>query len=103
MAAVARNDLGGLDDRQRAALALADSFVTDPGRIDGALRETILLHLGPAEIVEVLFDVIACSQQKVLVSLSLDSPVDPEALTSLDFDDEGHAVVGSDGPWQRRI
>ena len=43
---------------------------------------------------EVLFDVIAWSQQKVLVALSLDAPVDPEALTSLDFDEAGHAVVG---------
>ena len=40
VAAVARNDLSALDERRRAALALADAFVTDPGRIDGALRET---------------------------------------------------------------
>ena len=94
MAAVARNDLGGLDDRQRAALALADSFVTDPGRIDGALRETILLHLGPAEIVEVLFDVIAWSKQKVLVSLRIDAVVDPDAFTPLGFDAAGKPVIG---------
>jgi len=94
VAAVARNDLGGLDDRQRAALALADSFVTDPGRIDGALRETILLHLGPAEIVEVLFDVIAWSKQKVLVSLRIDAVVDPDAFTPLGFDAAGKPVIG---------
>jgi len=94
VAAVARNDLGGLDDRRRAALALADSFVTDPGRIDGALRETILLHLGPAEIVEVLFDVIAWSKQKVLVSLRIDAVVDPDAFTPLGFDAAGKPVVG---------
>ena len=47
------------------------------------------------EVVELLFDVIAWSQQKVLVSLSLDAAVDPDALTPLDFDDEGHAVVRS--------
>lgn len=41
-----------------------------------------------------LFDVIAWSQQKVLVSLSLDAAVDPDGLTPLDFDREGHAVVG---------
>ena len=40
MVAVARNDLARLDERRRAALALADAFVTDPGRLDGALRET---------------------------------------------------------------
>ena len=77
--------------------------MTDPARLEGETREQVLALLTGAEIVEILFDVIAWSQQKVLVALSLDSPVDPEALTSLDFDDEGHAVVGSDGPWQRRI
>ena len=77
--------------------------MTDPARLEGETREQVLTRLTEAEIVEILFDVIAWSQQKVLVALSLDSPVDPEALTSLDFDDEGHAVVGSDGPWQRRI
>ena len=77
--------------------------MTDPARLEGETREQVLALLTGAEIVEILFDVIAWSQQKVLVALSLDSPVDPEAFTSLDFDDEGHAVVGSDGPWQRRI
>jgi len=82
---------------------LADAFVTDPARLEGAAREQVLARLSEREVVELLFDVIAWSQQKVLVSLSLDAPVDPDALTSLDFDDDGHAVVGSDGPWQRRI
>jgi hypothetical protein len=77
--------------------------VTDPARLEGETREHVLSQLSGAEVVEILFDVIAWSQQKVLVSLSLDAPVDPEALTSLDFDAGGHAVVGSDGPWQRLI
>jgi hypothetical protein len=54
----------------------------------------VLAHLSAPEIVELLFDVMAWSQQKVLVSLELDAPVDPAALTALDFDDGGHAVVG---------
>jgi hypothetical protein len=94
VAAVARNELGGLDDRRRAALALADAFITDPGRIDGALRENVLLHLTPAEIVEVLFDVIAWSKQKVLVSLEIDAAVDADTFTPLGFDDAGKPVIG---------
>ena len=94
VAAVARHDLSALDERRRAALALADAFVTDPGRIAGALRETILEHLAPAEIVEVLFDVIAWSKQKVLVSLRIDAVVDPDAFTPLGFDATGKPVIG---------
>jgi hypothetical protein len=100
---VAHSGWAGLDERRRAALALADAFVTDPARLADDLRRRVLDQLSGGEVVEILFDVIAWSQQKVLVSLSLDSPVDPEALTSLDFDAGGHAVVGSDGPWQRLI
>ena len=100
---MARGGPAGLDERRRAALALADAFVTDPARLEGELRRRVLDRLSESEVVELLFDVIAWSQQKVLVSLSLDAPVDPVALTSLDFDADGHAVVGSDGPWQRLI
>lgn len=91
---VARNGAARLDDRQRAALELADAFVTDPARIDDGLRQRALRQLTADEIVEVLFDVIAWSQQKVLVALSLDAAVDAEELTALDFDADGHAVVG---------
>ena len=61
----------------------------------------VLEHLPEREVVELLFDVIAWSQQKVLVSLSLDAAVDPDALTPLDFDRGGHAVVG--GAWKRSV
>jgi alkylhydroperoxidase family enzyme len=95
VAEVARNELTRIDERRRAALALADAFVTDPTRLVGDLRRRVLEQLPEREVVELLFDVIAWSQQKVLVSLSLDAPVDPDALTSLDFDAGGHAVVGA--------
>ena len=79
-----------LDERQRAALALADAFVTDPTRIGGALRDAdVLQHLTPAEIVEVLFDVIAWSKQKVLVALRIDAAVDADTFTPLGFDAAG--------------
>ena len=94
VAAVARHDLSALDERRRAALALADAFVTDPTRIDGALREQVLEHLSPAEIVEVLFDVIAWSKQKVLVALRIDAVVNPDAFTPLGFNVAGKPVIG---------
>jgi alkylhydroperoxidase family enzyme len=94
IAAVARNELDGLDGRQRAALALADAFVTDPSRIRGPLRDDVLRHLTPAEIVEILFDVIAWSKQKVLVSLRVDAAVDADTFTPLGFDAAGKPVIG---------
>ena len=42
-----------------------------------------------------LFDVIAWSQQKVLVALRIDAAVDPDALTPLDFDAAGMPVVAA--------
>ena len=101
LAEVERDDLSRLDDRQRAALALADCFVSDPARLGGDVGRHVLEQLSEREIVELLFDVIAWSQQKILVALALDAPVDPEGLTSLDFDADGHAVVG--GSWKRRV
>jgi len=98
---VERSDLSRLDERQRAALLLADCFVTDPARLRADVRGRVLGQLSEREVVEVLFDVMAWSQQKVLVALSLDRPVDGEALTALDFDVDGHAVVG--GGWKRSI
>ena len=94
LARIARPDTSRLPHRHAAALQLADAFVTNPARIDGELRERVLHALSAREAVELMVDVIAWSQQKVLVALRLDAPVDPDALTSLDFDAAGHAVVG---------
>lgn len=90
---VARHDESRLSDRQTTALRLAEAFVTHPAGIDGELRERVLAELSPAEVVEVMFDIMAWSQQKVLVALVLDDPINPDALSSLAFDAEGHAIV----------
>jgi len=94
VAEVERRDESRLTERQRAALQVADAFVTQPARIDDELRQRALEHLSAAELVEMLFDVIGWSQQKVLVALELDAPVDRMGPTQLDFDADGHAVVG---------
>ena len=59
--AARRSPEGGARSRRR--------FVTDPARIGGDAPGHVLQQLSPAEIVELLFDVIAWSQQKVLVAL----------------------------------
>ena len=89
-----RYDESWLPDRDKAALQLADAFITNPARIDGDLRRRVRRHLSAREVVELTFDVIAWSKQKIPVALALDAPVDPGALTLLDFDVAGHPVVG---------
>jgi hypothetical protein len=93
LAEVERRDESRLTARHRAALRVADAVITQPARIDEELRLFALEHLSAAELVEMLFDVVGWSQQKVLVALELDAPVDPRGLTELDFDAGGHAVV----------
>jgi hypothetical protein len=85
---------------------VADALITSPERIDAAFRERVRRELSPADLVEVALDTMAWSQQKVLVALELDAPVDPGAPTPLGFDDAGHAVVGDaagSGSWERRV
>lgn len=103
VAEVGCKDESRLSDRERAALEVADAFITDPARIDGELRRRALQLLSAAELVEVMFDVIAWSQQKILVALSLDAPVDPDRLVLLDFDAGGHALVGGTSSRRRQI
>jgi hypothetical protein len=90
------------DGRAAAALAVADALVTSPARIDEGLRARVHVALDGAELVEVLLDTLAWSQQKVMVALGVDAPVDPAGPTPLSFDGEGHALVGG-GDWQRRV
>ena len=52
VAEVERNDLSRLDERQRAALVLADCFVTDPARLGGDVQRRVLEQLSEREIVE---------------------------------------------------
>lgn len=94
VAEIARYDESRFPDRDKAALQLADAFLTDPARIDSDLRRRVMRHLSAREVVELTFDVVAWSKQKIPVALALDAPVDPDALTLLDFDVAGHPIVG---------
>ena len=82
-----RSDLG---DRQKIALRLTDAFMTVPGDISAELRHQVRQYFSDGEVVAMLLNIIAWTQQKPLVSFALDIPPDASALTGLVFDETGH-------------
>ncbi len=90
---VADYESSDLDVRHKVALRLTDAFMTVPGDITEELRHEVRQHFTDQEVVEMLLDIIAWTQQKPLVSFALDIP--PEAaLTGLVFDEAGHYSFG---------
>jgi alkylhydroperoxidase family enzyme len=83
-----------LSERHKVALRLADAFMTVPGALDQTLTEQVRQHFSDGEVIEMLLDIIAWTQQKPLVSLALDIPPDPSALSSIEFDEAGHYAIG---------
>jgi len=81
-----------LSERHKVALRLADAFMTIPGAIGESLRRQVREHFSEDETVEMLLDIVAWTQQKPQVSLALDIP--PSEISSLEFDDTGHHLIG---------
>ena len=84
-----------LDDRHKVALRLADAYMTVPGLIAEELSAQVRREFTDSQVTEMLLDIIAWTQQKPLVSLALDIPPDPSALSSLDFDELGEPIIGA--------
>ena len=81
--------------RAKAALALADAYMTTPEAIPDAVRDAVAAHFTPAQATEITLDVLAFSKQKVLVSLGIDAPVHPDRFTPLHLDERGYLYRGS--------
>jgi alkylhydroperoxidase family enzyme len=94
-AKVDRYEQSDLGEAQKAALRYADAYMTDPAGIDDMLRAQLNAHFTPAQIVQLTLDVVAWTLQKALVCLLLDVPVDEERLTLMDFDADGHVLIGA--------
>jgi alkylhydroperoxidase family enzyme len=94
-AKVDRYEESDLGERQKAALRFADAYMTDPGGIDADLRAQLLEHFTRDEIVQLTLDVVAWTLQKALVCLLLDVPVAEDHLTLMEFDEEGHVLIGA--------
>lgn len=81
-----------LTPAQQVALRLAELLLSQPSAIDGALREELLRHYRPEQLLELTLDVMKWSHQKVPVALGTDEQVAPGRLADLAFDDRGEPV-----------
>jgi hypothetical protein len=92
-AAIADADHGRtLSPRHRAALALADAELSQPGALAAELVAQLDSHFTYAEVIELTLDVMKWSYQKVPVALGVDREVKPGELTDLTFDADGKPV-----------
>lgn len=61
-----------LPEFQKAALRLADAYLTSPADMDSRTRSGILEHLEPAQVVELVLKLMGYSSDKIMVALHLD-------------------------------
>ena len=57
---------------QKAALRLADAFLTSPADMTDSVREQVAAHLSQAQVVEITLKVMGNASDKVMVALGLD-------------------------------
>ena len=89
---VARYWVSDLDEPYKVALRFADALMTQPGDVDPRLRDHLREHFSPKQILELSVDVMKWNYQKVAVALGTDEQVNPDRLTELRFDEDGHEV-----------
>jgi alkylhydroperoxidase family enzyme len=63
-----------LAESHKVALRLTDAVITQPGDIDPSLVAQVHQYFTPAQIIEILLDVLRNSCQKVAVALAVDDP-----------------------------
>jgi len=85
-----------LSDRHAAALAFVDAIITQPTDLDPALVARLRAHFSPAEIHEMLHDVVRNSANKFAVAVGGDAAVVDEGFEYYDIDAEGDVVADVD-------
>jgi alkylhydroperoxidase family enzyme len=61
-----------LSPAQRAALTLADAYLTAPAEMSEAARREVAANLTPTQVVELVLKLMGFSSDKVMVALGLD-------------------------------
>ncbi len=61
-----------LTDAQKAALRLADVYLTAPAHTDESLRTSVAEHLSRSQVVELAVQLMGFSNDKVMVALGFD-------------------------------
>ena len=89
-------DDAALDDRRRAALALADAVIWQPSALDDTLVHHVRRSLSDAEIVEIVLDLVRNAANKIAVSLGGDEAIVSEGVEFYDVDATGEVVADVD-------
>jgi len=61
-----------LSPAQRAALALADAYLTYPADMSDSVRRKVSAQLSPVQVVELVLKLMGYSSDKAMVALGLD-------------------------------
>jgi hypothetical protein len=91
-AAIGRIQAGEASPAHAAALTLADSLMSSPGRLTDDEVAELHAHYTDDQLLELTLDVMKWNYQKVPVALGTDDEVRPGELTDLVFDEAGHWV-----------
>lgn len=83
-----------LSDRHKAALALADAMVWQPGYIPDVVISAVREHFSPAEAVELVLDMTRNASSKVAVAFGSDAPHVDEGVEIYDVDEDGQVTFG---------
>lgn len=89
-------DDAALDDRQRAALALADAVIWQPTSIDHTLVTRVRDELTDAEIVEIVLDLVRNAANKIAVALGGDEAMVTDGVEYYDVDGTGDVFADVD-------
>ncbi|WP_050792864.1 carboxymuconolactone decarboxylase family protein [Gordonia neofelifaecis] len=87
-----------LDPRQRAALALADAMIWQPGHIDDAVFDDVRAHFSPAEAVELVLDLMRNASSKIAVATGADQANVAEGVEIYDVRSDGTVEFGLSAP-----
>jgi AhpD family alkylhydroperoxidase len=91
----ANSDL--LSTRQKAALALTDAMIWQPGFIAVTIIEGIHQHFSPAEAVELVLDIMRNAANKPAVALGSDA-ASSDGVQVYDIDEAGQMHIGLERP-----
>jgi alkylhydroperoxidase family enzyme len=83
-----------LDVRRKTALHLTEALIIRPDSLDEALVGQAREHFTPAQLVELVLDVMRNSANKVAVAFGADTPNVEEGLQVYDIGPDGAMVMG---------
>jgi alkylhydroperoxidase family enzyme len=87
-----------LTERHKVALRLTDAVITQPTEITPELVAQVRTYFEPAEVVEIVFDILRNSAQKVAVALAADEAHVTEGVEYYDLAEDGDVLFGQEAP-----